>query len=71
MLRFPADKLRLGLQLSVEKLVQKRDDVKDVKNKSSEARRYFGNLCRESRDAKEGVERLDLEGNHVGLAGGF
>ena len=70
-LRYPADRLRVGLQLSVEKLVQKRDDVKDVKKKSHEARKYFGHLCRESREAADGVERVDLEGNHVGLAGGF
>ncbi|MCJ1310109.1 mitofusin [Agyrium rufum] len=64
-LRFPADNLRLGLQHSVEKLTAKRDDIKGVKRKSDEARKYFSNLCREAREGTDQVERIDLDGNNL------
>ena len=46
-------------------------EVGRVREESGTARRYFGNLVRESNDAKRGVESLDLEGPAPGVAGGI
>jgi mitofusin len=70
-LRFPADNLRVGLQRSVESLAQRRAEVGKVKIESEVARKYFGNLVRESAEARRGVETVDLEGPAPGVAGGF
>ncbi|KAI9676625.1 MAG: mitofusin [Trizodia sp. TS-e1964] len=61
-LRIPADKLRVGLQQSVESLVQKREETGKVRAESEVARKYFGNLVRESQELHRNVSRVDLEG---------
>lgn len=46
-------------------------EVGRVREESGTARKYFGNLARESSDAKRGVDSVDLEGSAPGVAGGF
>lgn len=69
-LRYPAETLRTGLQASVEELGKTREDTRTVRQESEVARRYFGNLVRESREGKTGVDGVDLEGGAPGIAGG-
>ena len=47
-LKFPADKLREGLQRSVEQLLDERKEKIKLQGESDVARKYFGNLVRES-----------------------
>lgn len=71
-LRYPADSLRVGLQRSVEQIAVKRDETVKVKRESEVARKYFGNLVRESAESRRGVEGVDLEGAAVpGVAAGY
>ncbi|MCJ1388154.1 mitofusin [Xylographa bjoerkii] len=70
-LRFPADQLRAGLERSVQSIQQQRADTVKVKRESEVARKYFGNLVRESADGRRGVEAVDLEGAAPGVAGGY
>ncbi len=42
-----------------------------MKGESDVARKYFGNLLRESEDGKRKVEAIDLEGPAPGIAGGY
>ncbi|KAI9795434.1 MAG: mitofusin [Piccolia ochrophora] len=70
-LRFPADDLRVGLQRSVERLGQRREDTGRLREESSVARKYFANLCRDTRELAATVEAVDLEGPAPGVAGGF
>ena len=71
MLRYPASQLTVALQRGVEELGQKKEDVGKVKRESEVARKYFGNLVRESREGKSGVEGVDLEGPLPGAAGSY
>ena len=72
MLRYPADSLRVGLQRSVEQIAVKRDETVKVKRESEVARKYFGNLVRESAESRRGVESVDLEGAAVpGVAAAY
>ena len=71
MLQYPAGALRTGLQLNFESLEQKKLEVGRVREESGTARKYFGNLVRESAEAKRGVEAVDLEGPAPGVAGGI
>ncbi len=61
-LRYPADTLRLNLARSVEKLGQQREQRGKVRKESEVARKYFGNLVRESQELRRGVEGVDLDG---------
>lgn len=70
-LRHPADELTAGLAQSVRDLEQKRGDTLKVKGESEVARKYFGNLVRESAEGRRGVESVDLEGPAPGAAGGY
>lgn len=70
-LRYPADKLREGLQRSVEQLQEQKRDTVKVQNESEVARKYFGNLVRESNDVRSRVERVDLEGPAPGIAASY
>ena len=70
-LRYPAETLRSGLQQSVQELGEKREDKRKVKRESEVARKYFGNLVRETSEGKARVEDVDLEGNGPGVAGGY
>ncbi|KAK4992348.1 mitofusin [Elasticomyces elasticus] len=70
-LKFPADKLRDGLQRGVERLEAKRAETGKVRAESEVARKYFGNLFREAADVKGRVDRVDLEGPAPGVAAQF
>ena len=70
-LKLPADELRVGLQRSVEELQVKREKTSKFKEESEVARKYFGNLVRESHDIRHSVERVDLEGPAPGVAAAY
>lgn len=70
-LQYPAAELRVGLETSVEKLSRSREETSKVRVESEVARKYFGNLVRDSREGKTGVENVDLEGGHPGVAAGI
>ncbi|KAL8702538.1 MAG: hypothetical protein Q9201_004279 [Fulgogasparrea decipioides] len=70
-LRYPAENLREGLQQEVQDLSERREETLKVKTESEVARKYFGNLVRESTEARRDVEAVDLEGPAPGIAGGY
>ena len=70
-LKYPADKLREGLQRNVEKLQEQRRDTVKVQDESAVARKYFSNLVRDSNDIRSRVERVDLEGPAPGIAAAY
>ncbi|KAH0556759.1 hypothetical protein GP486_005450 [Trichoglossum hirsutum] len=70
-LRFPADNLRVGLQRSVEKLTARREETTKVRGETEVARKYFGNLVRESGEIRGAVQSVDLEGPAPGIAGAY
>lgn len=55
----------------MEQLQSRREETNRIRVESEVARKYFGNLVRESADIKAGVERVDLEGPPPGVAAGF
>lgn len=61
-LRFPAQQLTADLTHGVEELKQKKEDVTKIKKESEVARRYFGNLVRDSSETRRRVAGIDLEG---------
>ncbi|KAL9598820.1 MAG: hypothetical protein Q9219_004239 [cf. Caloplaca sp. 3 TL-2023] len=70
-LRLPAQQLTLGLEQTVHDLELKRGETLKVRGESEVARKYFGNLVRESGEGRRGVEAVDLEGPAPGVAGGY
>ena len=70
-LKYPADKLREGLQRNMEHLQEQKRETVKVQNESEVARKYFGNLVRESNDIRSRVERVDLEGPAPGIAAAY
>jgi len=70
-LKYPADKLREGLQRNVENLHEQRKETSKVQAESEVARKFFGNLTRESREIRSRVERVDLEGPAPGIAAAY
>jgi mitofusin 2 len=70
-LRYPAQQLAVGLQRGVEELQNKKEDVSRVKHESQVARKYFGNLVRESGEGQRRVEAVDLEGPLPGAAASY
>lgn len=60
-LKFPAQRLGVDLARSVEELKEKKDEVGRIKRESEVARKYFGNLVRETEDVRGRVEGVDLE----------
>jgi len=70
-LKYPADKLREGLQRSVEHLQEQKKETVKVQVESEVARKYFGNLVRESSDIRSRVEGVDLEGPAPGVAAAY
>jgi len=70
-LRYPADKLREGLQRNMESLYEQKRDTLKVQTESEVARKYFGNLVRESTDIRSRVQRVDLEGPAPGIAAAY
>lgn len=71
MLRYPAQQLAVGLQRGVEELQKKKEDVSKIKRESQVARKYFGNLVRESGEGRTRVEAVDLEGALPGGAASY
>ena len=67
-LKFPADKLRESLQRNMEHLQEQKRETTKVRDESEVARKYFGNLVRESNDIRSRVMRVDLEGPAPGIA---
>ena len=61
-LRYPAQRLSVDLQKGVEELQQKKEDVAKIKRESEVARKYFGNLVRDSSESMRRVDSVDLEG---------
>jgi mitofusin len=61
-LRYPAQQLTTDLAHGVEELKQKKEDVIKVKRESEIARKYFGNLVRDSSETRRRVAGIDLEG---------
>jgi mitofusin 2 len=55
----------------VEKLQGRREETGKVKSESDVARKYFGNLLRETGEIEQGVRRVDLEGPAPGIAGSY
>jgi mitofusin 2 len=55
----------------VEQLQDKKRETDRVKGESEVARKYFGNLVRESNDIRNRVERVDLEGPAPGIAAAY
>lgn len=70
-LKYPADKLRDGLQRNVENLNEQRKETTKVQAESEVARKYFSNLVRESHDIRSRVDRVDLEGPAPGIAAAY
>ncbi|OAP62585.1 hypothetical protein AYL99_01812 [Fonsecaea erecta] len=70
-LRYPAQQLTADLAQNVEELRQRKEDVTKTKRESEVARKYFGNLVRESNEARRRVAAIDLEGGPPGAVGGY
>lgn len=70
-LRYPAQRLTVDLQRGVEELQQKKEDVTKIKRESEVARKYFGNLVRDSSESRRRVEGVDLEGPIPGAAASY
>ncbi|KIX92399.1 uncharacterized protein Z520_11874 [Fonsecaea multimorphosa CBS 102226] len=70
-LRYPAQQLTADLAHNVEELRQRKEDVTKTKKESEVARKYFGNLVRESDEARRRVAGIDLEGGPPGAVGGY
>lgn len=70
-LRYPADNLRIDLQRSVEHLGIKREETLKVRGESEVARKYFGNLVRDSSKLGRTVDGIDLEGPAPGVAAAY
>ncbi|KAL8770893.1 MAG: hypothetical protein Q9209_003544 [Squamulea sp. 1 TL-2023] len=70
-LNAPASELRTSLQKEVHDLGERREGTLKIKKESEVARKYFGNLVRESTESRRNVEAVDLEGPAPGVAGGY
>ena len=55
----------------MEHLHEQKRETQKVRNESEVARKYFGNLVRESNDIRSRVERVDLEGPAPGIAASY
>ena len=55
----------------MQQLGEKREATVKVKRESEVARKYFGNLVRESQEGRGRVEDVDLEGPAPGMAGSY
>lgn len=70
-LRYPGQQLTVDLQRGVEELKQKKENVSQIKRESEIAKKYFGNLVRETAEGRRRVEAVDLEGPAPGAAGSY
>ena len=55
----------------MEHLEEQKRDTQKVQQESEVARKYFGNLVRESHDIRSRVDRVDLEGPAPGIAASY
>lgn len=69
-LKFPAQRLAVELHEGVEELRQKKEDVTKIKQESEVARKYFGNLVRDTSEGRRKVDAIDLE-SVPGAAGAY
>lgn len=69
-LKYPAQQLAVDLHKGVEELRQKKEDVTKIKQESEVARKYFGNLVRDTSEGRRKVEAIDLE-SVPGAAGAY
>ena len=70
-LKYPADKLREGLQRSVEHVQEQKKNTLKIQAESEVARKYFSNLLRESDVIRGRVQSVDLEGPAPGIAASY
>lgn len=70
-LKFPAQQLVIDLQTGVEEIRKKKEDVAKIKQESEVARKYFGNLVRDTSEGRRRVQAIDLEGPIPGAAGAY
>ncbi|KAL9076875.1 MAG: hypothetical protein Q9157_003542 [Trypethelium eluteriae] len=70
-LKYPSDKLRVDLQRNFEELQGKQQKTRGTRKESEDARKYFGNLFRDSNDIRHNVDRVNLEGPAPGVAAGY
>ena len=61
-LRYPADQLRRNMHRSLDRLGTRKHETSKIKTESDVARKYFGNLVRDSADLRRAVEDVDLDG---------
>lgn len=61
-LKFPSEDLRSGFQRRIERQGRSLEEKKAVKKESEVALKYFGNIVRDARESRKGVENVDLEG---------
>ncbi|KAI9790814.1 MAG: mitofusin [Peltula sp. TS41687] len=61
-LNVPANELRVNLSRSVENLGVKTEETTRIKIESDVARKYFGNLLRDTTELSNGVDAVDLDG---------
>lgn len=55
----------------MEHLQEQKKETMKVQAESEVARKYFGNLVRESNDIRGRVQRVDLEGPAPGIAASY
>jgi mitofusin len=55
----------------VENIQEQRRETVKIQVESEVARKYFGNLVRESADIRSRVQRVDLEGPAPGIAASY
>ncbi|ETN45129.1 uncharacterized protein HMPREF1541_10006 [Cyphellophora europaea CBS 101466] len=70
-LRYPAQQLSVDLERGVEELKQKKEEVQKTKKESEVAKKYFGNLVRNTSETRQRVDGIDLEGPLPGAAGTY
>jgi GTPase SAR1 family protein len=60
-LKGPANDVRIGLQRNVEKLQNQKEQTSKFKAEAEVARKYFGNLVRETNNLQQTVNHVNLE----------
>jgi mitofusin 2 len=70
-LRYPASQLTADLANSVEELRQRKEEVSKIKRESEVARKYFGNLVRDSEETRRRVSGIDLDGGPPGAISAY
>ena len=68
-IRHPANELRGALSASVKELGEQREERRGTKRESEGASAFFGEMVKETQEAKGRVADVDLEGGGPGVAG--